>query len=135
LERHKSRAEKGIESAGERFGLTMLTRLRASRIARAALCVAALLSFGAALGLHPEPYEKGPPERDGTRVGSAPALATSSGHACLACRAQNNYSVSRLGIPRLLPPSSVVRRAAPRDASVGRISRPGHEGRAPPVLA
>lgn len=114
----------------------MLTRLRASRITRAALCVAALLSFGAALGLHPEPYdETGRPERAGTRVGSAPDLGTSAGHACLACRAQNNYSVSSLGIPRLLPPSSVVRRAAPRDASVGRISRPGHEGRAPPVLA
>lgn len=113
----------------------MVARCRASRFVRWALAAGALFSIGLTLGLHPEPHTGRPEAVFSAHSGPASSQEAPSGDGCVACRAQNAFAISDLGAPVPTLPSSVTNVALPRDAQERVLTRPSHEGRAPPSRA
>lgn len=113
----------------------MMARCRASRLPRAALLLAAALSIGLALGLHPEPpFDDSRLSLSNGQTASSERSAASNDD-CLACRAQNSGSLIGLGPPGLAPPALATTVVFSLRQREGGLPRPTYEGRAPPVLA
>lgn len=113
----------------------MLGACRASRFVRWALAAGALFSIGLTLGLHPEPPASRTEAVFSADSGAAPSHGAPSGDGCVACRAQNAYAIPDLGPPVPTLPSFVTAVALPRDREERALTRPSHEGRAPPSRA
>jgi len=112
----------------------MLGWLRAAHAVRAVSCLAALLSLGGSLGLHPEPRPS-----HGVHAGAAFALATPTGpsvatHACLLCLLYGSTFPSRGSsvVHGVLP--GLPRVVTDRATRHGLVLAPDRGGRAPPAV-
>jgi hypothetical protein len=112
------------------FDRMMLRRIRRSRVIRAFLCVAGLVSLTAAFGLHPEPSgasaTPGPLELSATASVEAPA------HECIACLTASSVLVSALSTHVPVSADSTIAEVFGEvlPAALPVCSRP--PGRAPP---
>jgi hypothetical protein len=110
----------------------MLKAVRASRVAWAALTVAAVLSIGASTGLHPE---QSSPTRADTSAGDGfrRARAESTPHVCLACLTYGTTLTARLGPTPVANEDVRPLVSSERPAPPGRLSARPLSGRSPPV--
>jgi hypothetical protein len=116
------------------FPVGMLYRLRSALPVRSALCLAAVLSVGGSVGLHPEPSSaKRPPDFTSFAAAAAPK-AGSPTHTCLTCLLYGSAfpSWSSAVVHGILPSLSTV----PTDLATrtGSLVAPCHDGRAPPAV-
>jgi hypothetical protein len=107
----------------------MIRRMRNSRAARAALCVAALCALVAAFGLHPEPAD--PCSAIGQRFAQT-ALHTAPTHDCVACLHAGSALVARMIRLVLSTASAPAVRPASYDAPSADLPA-GLAGRSPPA--
>ena len=111
----------------------MLGWLRAAHAVRAVSCLAALLSLGGSLGLHPEPGPAGGGPPVSVFGAPTPGVAGSSIHTCLTCLVHGSV-VPTWGpcVAGGILPS--FESAFPCGAArCGAVVATSHEGRAPPV--
>jgi len=109
----------------------MLRRLRRSRGTHVLLGLAALLTIGAAFGLHPEPGGASPVLPDGI---SQAAAATAS-HGCLACLTHGAALASPFSGLHLAAAPAAPAPLVPETLLAGRLAGRDLSGRSPPAHA
>jgi hypothetical protein len=114
------------------FDTMMLRRFRRSRVVRAVLCAAGVLSLTAAFGLHPEPAgASGAPNP--LQIASSATIAAPT-HECLACLTASSVLVAALSTFVPVSDDSTIAEVSGDvfPSALPVASRP--PGRAPPAL-